>query len=448
MPESGTMPYVMYFEPLDKEEQSFDYMEDSESENGNYFYGIKTNKTPSNAPVQCLIRGEVIDRPNSNRLMLLKEGGDARMSSIYIPIIDGKFEYQLNVNVEETYDLIFVDEDLNGAWRPITFFAENGTVSMKLYPMDRHLENVIEGGLLNKKYADHKKLRVSLFQEGWDELRKEWYDLYEKGTAESPAAKEINKLLGESEDGNVRDSLYRCLDALQKTKEHLSEEGKALDGKSEIFQRKQLEWELDVLNNNVSLVNYAIIAQNLLPINISHNPLGPDPYIELYNNIYKELYPKHPYTEKINIYVNSLTNMKVGGKYIDFSAPDFNGNPITLSEQIKGKVSLIDLWASWCGPCRRHSMNMIPVYEAYKDKGFTIVGVARESELSSAVNAAKKDGYPWINLIELNDRNKIWEMYGVGNAAGSTFLVDRDGTILAIRPTAKEVEEILENKLK
>ena len=55
---------------------------------------------------------------------------------------------------------------------------------------------------------------------------------------------------------------------------------------------------------------------------------------------------------------------------------------------------------------------------------------------------AKRDGYPWINLIELNDRNKIWEMYGVGNAGGSTFLVDADGTILAIHPTAKEVEEI------
>jgi len=405
-------------------------------------------QTPSNAPVQCLIRGEVIDRPDSNQLILLKEGEDTRVKGVYIPIIDGKFEYQLNVDAEETYDLIFVDEDLDGAWQPITFFAENGTVSMKLYPMDRHLENVIEGGLLNKKYADHKKLRISLFQEGWDELRKEWNDLYEKDAADSPAAKEINKLLGESEDGNVLDSLYRCSDALQKTKEHLSEEGKELDRKSRELYRRQLEWELDVLNNNVSLVNYAIIAQNLLPINISHNPLGPDPYIELYNNIYKELYPKHPYTEKINIYVNSLTNMKVGGKYIDFSAPDFNGNTIILSEQIKGKVALIDLWASWCGPCRRHSMNMIPVYEAYKDKGFTIVGVARESELSSAVNAAKKDGYPWINLIELNDRNKIWEMYGVGNAGGSTFLVDRDGTILAIRPTAKEVEEILENKLK
>ena len=146
--------------------------------------------------------------------------------------------------------------------------------------------------------------------------------------------------------------------------------------------------------------------------------------------------------------MNSFTNIKIGGKYIDFSAPDFNGNIVTLSEQIKGKVALIDLWASWCGPCRRASISMIPVYEEYKNKGFNIVGVARESERSRAVNAAKKDGYPWINLIELNDRNKIWERYGIGNGGGSTFLIDRDGTILAIHPTAKEVRDIVENKLK
>jgi len=91
---------------------------------------------------------------------------------------------------------------------------------------------------------------------------------------------------------------------------------------------------------------------------------------------------------------------------------------------------------------------MIPVYEAYKDKGFTIVGIARESNLTDGVNAAKKDKYPWLNLIELKDKGKIWEKYGVDNSAGASFLVDKNGIILAIDPTDKEVTAILEKLLK
>jgi hypothetical protein len=62
-------------------------------------------------------------------------------------------------------------------------------------------------------------------------------------------------------------------------------------------------------------------------------------------------------------------------------------------------------------------------------------------------SALANDGYPWLNLLELNDENKIWSKYGVSYSGGITILVDRDGTILAIRPTAEEVEKILMERL-
>ena len=68
--------------------------------------------------------------------------------------------------------------------------------------------------------------------------------------------------------------------------------------------------------------------------------------------------------------------------------------------------------------------------------------------VQTAKAAALQDSYPWLNLVELNDAGNIWFKYCVGNSGGGTFLVDQEGKILAICPTAEEVERILEKMLK
>lgn len=75
------------------------------------------------------------------------------------------------------------------------------------------------------------------------------------------------------------------------------------------------------------------------------------------------------------------------------------------------------------------------------------MGVARERKAADMKNAVAKDKYPWLNLLELNDAGKIWERYGVGNGGGCTYLVDKNGKILAIHPTAEEVRTWLEKLL-
>ena len=91
-------------------------------------------------------------------------------------------------------------------------------------------------------------------------------------------------------------------------------------------------------------------------------------------------------------------------------------------------------------------MSFIPLYNKYKDKGFTVVGVANELESEDMRLAVEKDGYPWLNLLSLRGVGNIWERYGI-RGAGEVFLVDRDGTILAIGITAEEIERILKEKL-
>lgn len=137
--------------------------------------------------------------------------------------------------------------------------------------------------------------------------------------------------------------------------------------------------------------------------------------------------------------------MRVGGRMIDITAPDADGRMHSLADLTRGRVAWVDIWASWCAPCREKSRAMIPVYEAWKDRGFTVVGLSREQKVDHMVQAVRRDGYPWTNLVLLNDDYRRW--YTSDSFFGSTFLLDRDGTILAIDPTREEVEALLEKLL-
>ena len=130
-------------------------------------------------------------------------------------------------------------------------------------------------------------------------------------------------------------------------------------------------------------------------------------------------YPEHPFTREIGTYLQSQQTF-VGGKYIDLVLPDTTGTPHRLSELLRGsKIALIDFWSIHCGPCRRTSKAMIPVYEKYKDKGFCIVGISRDGR-QQMIRGIRHDGYPWINLIDeynavghvpFKEKDKLYKRY-------------------------------------
>jgi thiol-disulfide isomerase/thioredoxin len=159
-------------------------------------------------------------------------------------------------------------------------------------------------------------------------------------------------------------------------------------------------------------------------------------------------FPDHPYTTLVRDILNGVDKIKVGGQFVDFTLPDLNGRSQTLSELIKGKVAVIDLWATWCGPCIKHCREMVPVYEDYHDRGFTIVGVAAEIKDTDAMKRRlDKEKWPWVNLVELDHQNHIWDKYGASFGGGKIIMVDKNGVILAINPTAEEVRKKLEETL-
>ena len=168
---------------------------------------------------------------------------------------------------------------------------------------------------------------------------------------------------------------------------------------------------------------------------VNFDPSEWEPYLTLYHDKFINLYPSHPIHDQIAT-AETAYRLQPGKPYIDYTVRNTDGQLVPISTLTKGKVALIDLWASWCGPCRRHSIAMIPVYEKYKDKGFTVIAIARERNRQAMENAAK-----------LNDENQVWRKNGAGNAGGAMYLIDRDGTILSTSTDAEELEPLIKKAL-
>jgi len=126
--------------------------------------------------------------------------------------------------------------------------------------------------------------------------------------------------------------------------------------------------------------------------------------------------------------------------------PDTSGNPIALSS-LRGKVVLIDFWASWCGPCRQENPNVANLYQRYKDKGFEIYGVSLDKEGAKWKEAIHQDGIHWVHVSDLQEwRSAGARLYAV-TSIPSTFLIDRDGKIIAKDLRGKALADKLQEVL-
>ncbi|MES2849692.1 MAG: TlpA disulfide reductase family protein [Bacteroidota bacterium] len=132
--------------------------------------------------------------------------------------------------------------------------------------------------------------------------------------------------------------------------------------------------------------------------------------------------------------------IKVGDIAPEIALPGINGDTVKLSS-FKGKVVMIDFWASWCGPCRKSNPHVQKLYEKFKDKGFEVLGVSIDNRKESWIKAIRKDKIKYTQVLDGEgwDANTAVK-FGV-DAIPATFLLNKEGVIVAVDLEGKELEE-------
>lgn len=379
-----------------------------------------------------------IENVDAEKIVMVKIDQDGRYDSlIEIPIIENKFSFETKLESIEGYKLFL--NQAQGAF--VLVFPQNGITNIEIFGENLSLDSKISGGELvdqNNKLIEEITKPIVVKQQY---ISSQIDSLYELKNLYSPEVSGIFAKLQETEDSTVKNELYKQIQVLRDNHNEYSEAGYKLHDASQKLNDEYLRELYDYIDANNTLVSYHYLLRDLKF------------YPEKFKNIYfqerlknyAKLYPNHKYTKLSQNWLDAVISVQKGKDFIDFTAQDLEGNDIKFSDLKTNKYTLLDLWATWCGPCIAKSKSMLPIYEKYKNQNFEIIGVAGEYNSNDRLfNFIKKNQWPWPQLVDLDHKNKVWEKYGIDGSGGAIFLIDPQGKIAAINPEPEEVIKILE----
>lgn len=178
----------------------------------------------------------------------------------------------------------------------------------------------------------------------------------------------------------------------------------------------------------------------------SIDPSGYEKEIVEYGEEAKSRFANNQYVQSFSAHIAQLKPLSIGQIAPDFESLTPDGKKVKLSD-LRGKYVLLDFWAAWCAPCRQENPNIVEQYHAFKDKGFTVLGVSLDQTQAAWVNAIKADKLDWTQVSDLKQwDSEAGRLYNI-TAIPASFLISPEGEIIGKNLRGPALKEFLEKIL-
>lgn len=336
----------------------------------------------------------------------IENAGDLKKVFLYQnnELVDSAF---LNENNEFTFKRVSADPDffnLSLGDKSITFIAQNGDdIAFTFDSPSPESTYEVSGSDDSEKLKDFNTLS-SKFTKIFMQIQEE----YVKKVSENPALQDsLNKVLTPRFEQNL--ALY--------SKETLAFGQKNMDNLAGFYAMGTL----DQIKYEQELIGYA--------------------------EKIKDKFAKNPAVAQFLKRMEAVKPVSIGQPAPAFEMSSTDGKVIRLAD-FKGKYVLVDFWASWCGPCRQENPNIVKVFNQYKNKNFTILGVSLDDDKADWLKAIKDDKLTWSHVSELKRWDSpIVNLYKVEGIPAS-FLLDPQGKIIAKNLRGEALNSFLSTTLK
>lgn len=232
--------------------------------------------------------------------------------------------------------------------------------------------------------------------------------------------------------------------------------GQHLKDLPEIDEENLMENEKSLYDFQKSLIEYAkpsdsyhlsILALRWASINKDYERI-PELVEEICTRA-QDIEPNHPWTDQVCSKMDDLP-LSIGDAFPNFNLPMLNGDTSAILSLLGEEISIIDLWASWCAPCRKENRNtLVPLWEKYNQQGLQIIGYALDDGYSVWQSAILKDGADrWLHASHLNgDESPFLDRMRV-RTIPTNYILDKNGIILAKNLHQTELADWIEKHFK